>query len=253
MLEWLLAPIDATRPHLVDSATSWHGRLMTLSWGVIAPLAIVVARYFKIMPGQRWPDELDNKVWWRSHWIGQSVGFALSATGFALVFWTDGGAWRPHSLLGYGVLGLGLFQIGSGVLRGTKGGPTAPAADGSWSGDHYDMTRHRLAFEMTHKAVGYAALLCAAAAILTGLWAANAPLWMWLSIGAWWLGLLLVALRLQRKGWAFDTYQAIWGPDDRHPGNRLPAQGWGMVRPGDPARDEARREDIVIRSIASRR
>ncbi|MEM7522690.1 MAG: cytochrome b561 domain-containing protein [Pseudomonadota bacterium] len=233
MMEWLLASIDPTRPHIVDFATSWHGRIMTLSWGVIAPLAVLIARYFKILPGQHWPDELDNKVWWRSHWIGQTAGFGLSAIGFALVFWTDGGAWLPHSLIGYAVLAFGFAQILSGIWRGTKGGPTAPAPDGSWAGDHYDMTRHRLIFEMIHKSAGYVALALGAAAVLTGLWAANAPRWMWLGIAAWWLALLAAAVWLQRRGRAVDTYQAIWGPDERHPGNRLPTQGWGAARPSD--------------------
>ena len=37
--------------------------------------------------------------------------------------------------------------------------------------------------------------------------------------------------RLQRQGRCIDTYQAIWGPDPRHPGNRLKPVGWGVRRP----------------------
>jgi hypothetical protein len=37
--------------------------------------------------------------------------------------------------------------------------------------------------------------------------------------------------RWQRAGRCIDTYQAIWGPDPAHPGNRRPPVGWGVRRP----------------------
>jgi hypothetical protein len=59
-MDWLLAPIDATRAHEVGFAVSWHARSMVLAWAVLAPLAVVIARYFKVLPGQDWPRELDR-------------------------------------------------------------------------------------------------------------------------------------------------------------------------------------------------
>jgi len=53
---------------------------------------------------------------------------------------------------------------------------------------------------------------------------------MWLSIGLWWAALIVVFVLLQRRGMAVDTYQAIWGDDPAHPGNRLPHPGWGVRR-----------------------
>ena len=73
-----------------------------------------------------------------------------------------------------------------------------------------------------------------AAAILTGLWLANGPVWMWLCLGLWWLVLAMVATVLQRRGWAIDTYQAIWGPDPLLPGNRRAPIGIGIRRPNPP-------------------
>jgi hypothetical protein len=86
------------------------------------------------------------------------------------------------------------------------------------------MTPRRVMFERIHKSVGHGSLVLAAAAILTGLHAANAPRWMWLAILGWWAALLFAALVLERRGGRVTTYQAIWGPDPRHPGNR-PASG----------------------------
>ena len=51
-MDWLLAPIDPTRAHEVGLAISWHARLMVLGWGILAPLAVIIARFFKVMPGQ---------------------------------------------------------------------------------------------------------------------------------------------------------------------------------------------------------
>ncbi len=230
-MEWLLAPIDPARVHEVGTALSWHGRAMVLGWGILAPLAVLIARFFKVLPRQDWPRELDTKFWWRSHWMGQSVVFLLSVFGLALVLPADWSRLGLHGWLGYAVLALLVLQVGLGIFRGSKGGPTAPASDGSWRGHHYDMTPWRRAFEALHKSLGYGVLALAAITILAGLWAANAPIWMWLALAIWWPALILVFLAFQRRGMAVDTYQAIWGDDPDHPGNRLPDPGWGVRRP----------------------
>ncbi|MEM9197752.1 MAG: cytochrome b561 domain-containing protein, partial [Pseudomonadota bacterium] len=191
----------------------------------LAPLAVMVARYFKVVPGQDWPRELDNQIWWKSHWKGQLVVLGLTLIGVGLV-WQGTRPLPLHGLLGYTVLiGVGL-QILLGLFRGTKGGPTAP----QMRGDHYDMTRWRRIFESVHKSVGYTLLALALATTLLGLWLANGPRWMWLALGLWWAGLVVAAIILQLRGHAIDTYQAIWGPDPRHHGNRR-RPGWGMRRP----------------------
>ncbi|CUH77830.1 hypothetical protein TRM7557_01606 [Tritonibacter multivorans] len=249
-MEWLLSPIDPSRAHDVGFAISWHARTMTLAWGVMVPAAIFAARYFKILPGQDWPRELDSQVWWRGHWMGQALAYLLTLLGLGLILGDDSAHFAPiHRILGYVVLGLGSVQVLLGVFRGSKGGPTAPARDGSLRGDHYDMTPWRLHFERLHRVLGYAALLIGFATIFTGLWAANAPRWMWAVLVLYWSGLLVAALYCQRRGWSYDTYQAIWGPDPELPGNKMPMTGWGTTRPGDTFGQDVKKkkEDTHVR------
>lgn len=232
VVEALLAPIDPSRAHEVDFFVSWHGRLMVFAWGVLIPLGVLIARFFKITPKQDWPRVLDNQVWWRSHLRLQYSGGVLMLFGLALILF------RPepsvvgdiHSIAGWVIVVVASTQFVAGWLRGSKGGPTEPAADGSWSGDHYDMTQRRKIFEHFHKSVGYLLIAGAAWTILTGLWTANAPVWMWLALIGWWALLGLVFALFQQRGMAYDTYQAIWGPDRAHPGNRMKPIGWGISR-----------------------
>lgn len=232
--EWLMQPVDLSRTHDIGFYVSWHGRLMVFAWGVCVPLAVFIARFFKILPWQDWPRELDNPTWWRSHLRLQTVTIVLSAVGLLMILAANQSKQDSslHVILGYSVLALAGMQVLSGLFRGSKGGPTAPAADGSLAGDHYNMSHRRILFEMLHKSMGYIALLAGLVTIFLGLWIANAPHWMWLSLVLW-LGLLIaLSIFLQLRYGSYETYQAIWGPDQRHPGNLLPSNGWGMTRPG---------------------
>lgn len=221
MWGWLTSPIDPDRAHDVGLAISWHARSMVLGWGVVAPLAIIAARFFKVMPGQDWPKELDNQSWWHAHRLGQALVVVISVVGLLLVLPSQWEAMRLHNWLGYFVLFGLLAQVLLGVFRGSKGG------------DHYDMTARRRAFEWSHKLLGYALLSLALGTIGLGFWRVNAPVWMWLTLVLWWACLIAAFVHMQRRGMAVDTYQAIWGDDPHHPGNRRPVSGWGMRRPGD--------------------
>ena len=236
MIDWLAAPIDPGRAHEVGLHLSWHARTMVLAWGILVPFGILVARYFKVLPGQDWPRDLDSPWWWLTHRVAQYSAGVLMLAGLALILAAPepaasvtGAAWL-HRMAGWAVLSLAAVQFASGWLRGTKGGPTAPAPDGSLHGDHFDMTPRRRAFEYTHKFCGVLALCLSVAVILTGLWQANAAHWMWLGLGLWWVVLAMSALWLERQRGAFDTYQAIWGPDDRLPGNRMRPIGLNVTR-----------------------
>lgn len=233
MLDWLLTPIDPTRTHAITGMVAWHARLMVAAWAILLPLGVIAARYFKIMPRQKWPQELDNKTWWIAHLTLQYSGAAALLVAVGLV---AHGAQVPahiHGWLGWGAVVVTIAQLLGGWLRGSKGGPTAPQHDGSLDGDHYSMSHRRLVFERFHKTAGYVGLLAALAALSTGLWLANAPRWMWGMLGAWWLVLGVLAIVLQRRGFAVDTYQAIWGPEPCHPGNRRRPIGWKIRRPLD--------------------
>lgn len=232
MVEWLLAPIDLSKPHAVAGLVAWHARLMVLGWGLLLPAGIFVARFLKITPRQDWPRVVDNKTWWWLHLFLQYSGVGSILFALGLIVAKGAHATGLHAVLGWSVVALTLAQVLSGLLRGSKGGPTAPRPDGSLDGDHYSMSRRRRVFERFHKSIGYLALLLAVGAIVSGLWQVNAPKWMWLVIATWWLSLLCIGAVLQRKGHAVDTYQAIWGPDPRHPGNQVPPIGWGVRRRG---------------------
>lgn len=233
ILGWLKEPLDPGRSHSIDAFSSWHARCMVFAWSVLFPVGMLTARFFKIMPGQDWPRVKDNPAWWKIHLRCQWTGAGCAIVGLAIIMpyvsrtSTTAGA---HRFLGWTVLTMLVLQVASGVLRGSKGGPTKPAADGSWRGDHYDMTPRRVVFEYVHKTLGYVAFLLAAATTVLGLWEVNAPRWMWGGLGCWWVLLVATFCYLQQRGMARDTYEAIWGPELDHPGNRRKPIGWGIRR-----------------------
>ena len=232
VIDWLLAPLSGATDHGPPLRVAWHGRLMVLAWGILAPCGVLVARYLKVAPGQDWPRERDNRLWWNVHRITQYSALVISL----------GAAWivlnvatqrtpigRVHGILGWAVVFLGCAQVLSGWLRGTKGGPTDPgAARGDWHGDHYDMTPRRKAFEYFHKFAGLLAMLLMMLTIIVGLVVADAPRWMVLMIAGWWLMLGTMVAYLQSRGKCLDTYQAIWGLGPEHPGNSMRPIGIGI-------------------------
>ncbi|KQW64925.1 cytochrome b561 domain-containing protein [Variovorax sp. Root411] len=238
LLTWLASPLSGALDHAIGARISWHGRLMVLAWGVAVPLAILLARYFKVVPRQDWPRELDNKFWWHSHRALNYGAVILGCVAVALVWQGDryaGTARNLHGWLGWSIFSLGLLQVLGGHLRGTKGGPSAPrlGTDGTvldLCGDHYDMTPRRVAFERVHKALGYTMLMLVWITVLLGLWVVDAPRWMWLGLAGWWVLLSAVVWYLQSERGCLDTYQAIWGPDPELPGAAVRPIGCGIRR-----------------------
>lgn len=219
--DWLTASLDTTRGHEISAVHAWHGRLMGLAWGICAPMGILIARYLKVTPRQNWPEYLDNRFWWRSHLILQIGAWLAMLLGFGVIL----SARAPitpshlHAWLGWGIVIGATAQILSGFLRGTKGGPGNPLPDGILLGDHYAMTRRRRVFESFHKGLGYVLLIGSGTAVLQGIWMLNGPRWMALILICFWATLLCLAMVL-RKRRRITTYQAIWGPDPKHPGNQ---------------------------------
>ena len=227
--QWLGRPLSGADGHHILPWVAWHGRLMVLSWGLLLPLGMLAARFFKVLPSQAWPHQLDRKNWWRAHLWLQGSGLAVMSAGMLLIV---GHAGMPdplarwHHAGGWLLVGCAALQLCGGLLRGSKGGPASVCL----RGDHYDMSPRRVVFECLHKGIGWGSLPLAMATIAIGLVLADAPRWMPLLLTVWWLTLAALALALQRAGWCIDTYQAIWGPDPRHPGNRRAPIGWGIVR-----------------------
>lgn len=228
MLDWWLAPLSGAPTHVLPPSVAWHARLMVLAWGVLIPVGVLWARFWKVAPHQDWPRQLDHKAWWHAHRTLQIAGVLVGIGALALVF--RRGAASPgadlHHLVGWAVVTAGVAQVLHGFARGSKGGPT----DATLRGDHYDMTLRRVVFERVHKALGWAAVIAAIAAIASGLVVADAPRWMPATLALWWLLLAAAFVRWQRAGRALDTYQAIWGPDPTLPGNRRAPIGWGVKR-----------------------
>ena len=235
----LPAPSDGADMAFISDAVVWHGIVMVLAWLVLMPAAFVVARFYKITPGQDWPRRLDNPFWFVNH---RRLGYAIvlaSILALVIIVAGEGGAivWRSHhAAAGWIVLALGGFQIVGSLLRGTHGGPLDPFTRKSrppeqWPGDHFSFTRRRVVFEYTHKIVGYILVPLSVWTVAGGIAAANAPPWIWLILGAWAIVCVGVFVFLQRTGKCVDTYQAIWGPDESLPGNQRKPIGWGIRYP----------------------
>lgn len=204
-----LAPISGAANHDLAPLVAWHARLMVLAWSVLIPLGVLAARFYKVTRRQNFPAHLDNPFWWHAHRGLQYTGVLLALVALGCVFGFQN--WGAHAVCGYVLLVLGLLQVMGAQWRGTKGGPTDVVKGLPLRGDHFDMTRRRLVFEWWHKRLGYAALALVLITTVLGLAKADAPRWMWLVIGLWWMLLLVAFTHLQRRGRAVDTYTAIWG------------------------------------------
>lgn len=230
---FLLNPIDGSRPHSITETIRWHARFMSLGWSFFFPVAIVIARFYKVTPKQNFPEEIDNQWWWISHRVLVTLGVIAVAIAFYLVYFVSDGdvsVSALHKYTGWAALLMLVCQIGSGLLRGTRGGPPAPYHQGSLRGDHYDMTLRRIIFEYAHKSIGYVALGCAWIATVAGLWSVNAPVWIWILVVGWWLAIGALSLSLQKQHRAIDTYQAIWGTNPALKGNQIRSIGIGVHR-----------------------
>ena len=197
----------------------WHGAAMVLAWLVLVPAGVLIARFYKVRPGQDFPRHTDDRFWWDSHRILQIGGVALATLAAYWVFQER--EWEidwdvPHTTFGLIVLVLGAAQVLSPLLRGTKGGPTDdhadPANPATWHGDHFDMTLRRRIFEAWHKNVGYLVMLAAVLAVWTGIETAGLEeYWKWgvVALIALYIALFILWTRQRRR---VDTWTAIWGP-----------------------------------------
>ncbi len=225
--EWLQHPLDPARPHNIDPYIAWHARLMVLAWGVLLPLGILIARFFKITPKQHFPKQVENKMWWYSHLVLQILGSIIAV--LALIYVLIYGNKRDvpvHETLGWATM-IGLFiQVVLGLCRGSSGGPTHQQI---W-GHHYFMTGWRYFFEYTHKNLGYVVLILSWITGSVGMWHVNAPIWMWIVLGGWLCVLVMTCVYLQYRGYAVDTYESLWGVDRCHPGNTKRVINFGVRR-----------------------
>ena len=261
VLDWLMSPISGAAEHHISTATSLHGRLMVLAWGILVPVGIVLSRFYKVTPGQDWPRVLNNPFWFFTHRAVEYGAGALMLAAVVLIVLDDPGRapWRSfHAAAGWTLVILGLAQLLGSHLRGITGGPSHPVTGAplrmwkwrdveamggpsepfprnprlpaQWHGDHFNLTRQRAIFEYVHKVLGYLLLVFSVVTLVSGLLDADALNWMWITLALWWLGCTGVFVVLQRQGRCIDCYQAIWGLDENLPGNRATPIGWGIRR-----------------------
>ena len=113
-MDWLLAPVHAGPPDDVNQADFWHGVLMAVGGGVLVPVSVLAARYWKIVPGQDWPRVINHRGWQIVHHAGGALALLCLVTGVTLVFQGMSLASHlnhPHAWAGWGVMTLVLLLV----------------------------------------------------------------------------------------------------------------------------------------------
>ena len=206
------------RADVLPAAMAAHGAMMIAAWGCVLPFGVVVARYFKVTPRQCFPDVLDHPFWWNCHRACQYTGIALASAALVPMLRAMGlaGLTSWHGRCGALLMLMVWLQMASPLMRGSKGGPTQPAARpddrSTWRGDHYDMTLRRRLFEGWHKPVGWGLVILAQVTILLGATLADAPDAVLVGIGVMEGALVLAILDSHLRGRWVDTHVALWGP-----------------------------------------
>jgi hypothetical protein len=145
---------------LVPPIKMSHATLMGIAWGVLAPLAVVIARYAKTVPPSTGP-----AAWWFTrHWQMQVAVVLMSCAGLVLGFlMAPPGTHLTafHHVAGTVVVAAAVLQplLGNKCVRP----PKTPRS------------LQRLAWEAMHKTLGYGALALGVPVVFTGLQRLGAP------------------------------------------------------------------------------
>ncbi|CAL4972684.1 unnamed protein product [Urochloa decumbens] len=123
------------------NARKWHGAMAGLGWGVLMPVGVALARYFK----------RHDPFWFYAHISVQGVGFVLGAAGVAAGFKLNDDGADSHQALGVAVLVMGCLQVLAFLARPGKG------------------SKVRRYWNWYHHYVGRAAVVCAVANVFVGL------------------------------------------------------------------------------------
>ncbi|KAL5226256.1 hypothetical protein ABZP36_014521 [Zizania latifolia] len=152
-----------------------HGALAGLGWGVLMPVGIALARYFK----------RHDPFWFYAHISVQGVGFVLGTAGVVAGFKLNddvpGG--DSHQALGITILVFGCLQVLALLLRPDKS------------------SKVRRYWNWYHHYVGRAAVACAAVNIFIGLSIAHEVAAARLSYGIFLAVLAVVLVFLEVKLW----------------------------------------------------
>ena len=123
-----------------------HGGLMLLSWGVLIPFGIGVARF----------SDKSKASWFRVHVGLQISGLLVAAVGIAVALFVLAPVDTLHGSLGLAVMSVGLLQPLNAIVRPHKGGVG-------------QVRRLRTAWEVVHKWSGRGAALLALPVVYLGI------------------------------------------------------------------------------------
>ena len=207
----------------------YHALLMMGIWFVLVPIGVVATRFFKPMPSTRGiakgTGRLDRKlIWWTIHYLCLYAAIGLSLAGMAVAMVVSGGfSGTMHSVWGFATIGFGCLQIVSAWFRGSHGGKHGADSDpddpATWRGDHFDMTPQRRWFEAYHKTAGYFTIALALGAVTSGLLHYWMPV-LAIALALILLGLLVLFILLEGKGYRQDTYRSVYGNHPDNPYNK---------------------------------
>lgn len=213
----------------IDVHWNYHAVLMYVVWMGLVPLCVTIMRFHKPPPsekGIRRDVSLRHREWWffSVHKYGLFLAMAVVLAGTAVAFWASGGfSGSVHACLGALTVAMGLGQILSSQMRGTRGGRYRVGADpddpATWRGDQYDHTPKRRLFEAVHKTCGYFTLICAFAAVGSGLMQYAMPVLTGVVVLTG-LGWLAAWVLYDFRGRAYDGYRVAHGYGLEHPYNK---------------------------------
>ncbi len=208
---------------------NYHAILMVFIWAVLVPLCITVMRFHKPPPsekGIRRDVSLWHREWWffSVHKFGLVFAMTLAVFGTAIALVASGG-WSGsiHATFGILTVVLGVGQIISSQLRGTRGGKYREGANpddpATWRGDQYDHTPKRRAFEAVRRTCGYFTVMFAIGAIGSGFMQYHMPALL-LAFIVIFLAWMVAWAVYDFRGKAYDGYRVAHGYGLEHPYNK---------------------------------
>jgi len=130
----------------VDTLRAAHGALMFLGWGVIIPLGMLIARYFRHL----------GPNWFEAHRGFQTFGYILAIIALIIILVDVKGINVPHGQFGIAIMIVGFFQILVAIFRPHKEPGSYP-------------TTVRIYFEYGHWWVGRLLVLAGIVNVFVGI------------------------------------------------------------------------------------
>ena len=214
---------------VVEVHWDYHAVLMFLVWIVLVPLCVIIMRFHKPPPSEKGilrDVSLWHREWWffsvHKYGLFTAIFLAICGTGVALIV-SGGFSGSVHAYFGGLTVLMGVGQIISSQLRGTRGGKYRDGADindpTTWQGDQYSRTLKRRLFEAYHKTAGYFTMIFAVGAVGSGLMQYHMPILTVLFFLLCFVGLVAWMI-YEFKGRAYDGYRVAHGYGLEHPYNK---------------------------------